>query len=72
MHVPLFADTHSIDEPVKSLPYKTVFSNSKLMMAAVACAFANVALTAADPLLEPELRNFVSKRRDQNYCHISV
>ena len=61
--VDICLDTRSDDEPVYDVPYKNVFLNPRLMMAAAANGVANIALTAADPLLEPELRNWV---RPQN------
>ena len=55
-----YVDVRVSEEPVDKYPYKIVFTDFRLMMAAVACAVGNMVLTATDPLLEPELRSSVS------------
>ena len=70
--VDICLDTRSDDEPVYDVPYKNVFLNPRLMMAAAANGVANIALTAADPLLEPELRNWVRPQNKEGILPVAT
>ena len=56
-----FADSLENEEPVKKIPYKTVFLDKRIWVGIVANFAASFKFAAMDPLLEPQLRNSVSK-----------